>query len=235
MKPFSRAFFESVAPAGERPSRNSLHASSESAPRRQVLLHRLPGLGPEHALVERRRLFEQRVEPILPPALRVGLRRRLLVLELDVEAVGEPLDRADEVEPLGLADERDRVAADPAAEAVVRAAVGRDRERRRLLLVERAETRVAPADLAQARAGLDEVDDVRRGLHGVDRRVLDPRHLQRLGVLEGEAVGHAGQIVHDLGRLSHHDRRGGRRSCERSRSRAHARRTCAGRGRRART
>ena len=64
--------------------------------------------------------------------------------------------------------------------------------------MERAETRVAPADLAQARARLDEVDDVRRGLHGVDRRVLDPRHLQRLGVLESEAVGHAREIVHDL-------------------------------------
>ena len=195
----------------------------------------LPGLGPEHALVERRRLVEQRVEPILAPALRVGLRRRLLVLELDVEAVGEPLDRADEVEPLGLAHERDRVAADAAAEAVVRAAVRRDRERRRLLLVEGAEPRVAAADLAQPRARLDEVDDVRRGLDGVDGRVLDPRHLERLGVLEGEAVGHAREIVHDLVRRVTPIGEVVEDLRARSRARARAPAPCADRGRRART
>ena len=95
---------------------------------------------------------------------------------VDVEAIREPLDGADEVEPLRLAHERDRVATLSAAEAVICAAVGRHGERRRLLLVEGAQARVAPADLAQARARLDEVDDVRRGLHGVHRGVLDPRH-----------------------------------------------------------
>ena len=57
---------------------------------------------PEHTLVERGGLVEQRVEPLAPLALRVELGGRLLVLELDAEAVGEPLDRADEVEVLGL-------------------------------------------------------------------------------------------------------------------------------------
>src|SRR5205823_3544552 len=94
--------------------------------RRQVLLDRFPRLRPEHPLVERRGLVEQRIQPLLALALRIRLRRRLLVLERHVEAVAEPLDRTDEVEPLGLAHERDRVAAHPAAEAVVRAAVGRD-------------------------------------------------------------------------------------------------------------
>src|SRR5262249_13885910 len=72
-----------------------------AAPARlEVLLPRFPRLGPQHALVERRRLVEQREQPVAPMPLRLGLRRRLLVLELDVEAVGEPLDGAHEVETL---------------------------------------------------------------------------------------------------------------------------------------
>ena len=142
----------------------------------EVLLDRLPRLGPEHALVERRCLVEQRVEPLLALPLRVRLRRRVLVLERDREAVAEPLDRADEVEPFDLPHERDGVTADAAAEAVVGAAIRRDRERRRLLLVEGAQARVAAADLAQARARLDEVDDVRRGLDRFDGGVLDAGH-----------------------------------------------------------
>ena len=39
-------------------------------------------------------------------ALRRLLGRDVLVLELDAEALGEPLDRAGEVEPLRLLDER---------------------------------------------------------------------------------------------------------------------------------
>src|SRR5439155_4771326 len=42
---------------------------------REVLLNRLPRIGPEHALVERRRLLEQRVEALLALALGVSLRR----------------------------------------------------------------------------------------------------------------------------------------------------------------
>jgi hypothetical protein len=83
---------------------------------------------PEHALVERGGLLEQREQAVPAASPSVRARRSFLVLERNVEAVGEPLDRAHEVEPLGLADERDRVAADAAAEAVVGAAVGRDRE-----------------------------------------------------------------------------------------------------------
>src|SRR5262249_48644818 len=134
------------------------------APRRQVFLHGLPRLGPESLLVEARRLLQQRVEPLLLLPLGIRLRRRLLVLELDGEPVGEPLDGAHEVEALRLPNERDRVPTRLAAEAVVRPALRRDRERRRLLLVERAQPRVARAHFSQPRAGLDEDDDVRGGL-----------------------------------------------------------------------
>ena len=128
------------------------------------------------ALVEGRRALEQRVQPLLPLPLAIRLRRGLLVLERHVEAVCEPLDRTDEVELLGLLDEVDRVAALAAAEAMEGSALGHHRERRRLLLVERAEPLVARAHLAQPRPALDDRDDVDRGLHRLDRRVLDPRH-----------------------------------------------------------
>ena len=165
----------------------------------EIRAHRLAGRAlPEVALVERGRRLEQLVEPVALAPLRVGLRRGLLVLELDVEAVGEPLDRADEVQSLELLDEADRVAADAAAEAVVRPAVRRHGEARRLLLVERTETGVAAADLAQPRALLDEHDDVGRALDRFDGGVLDPRHQSVLRVVEREAVGHARDELRDL-------------------------------------
>src|SRR6185437_12167818 len=81
---------------------------------------------PEHAGVEFGRPLEQRPQLILAPTPLLLLRRGLLVLELDPEAPREQLDRADEVDVLRLLDERDRVAALAAAEALVRAASRRD-------------------------------------------------------------------------------------------------------------
>jgi hypothetical protein len=130
---------------------------------------------PEVALVERRGAVEQLEEALAPLARAVLLGRRLLVLERDAEAVGEPLDRPDEVEVLLFLDEGDRVSTLAAAEALEGAAVRRDAEARRLLLVEGAEADEAAPGLAQAGVGLDQRDDVRRLLDGLDGRVLDPR------------------------------------------------------------
>ena len=96
----------------------------------------------------------------------------LLALELDPVAVGQQLDRLGEPEPLLLLDELDHVAADPAAEAVVELLLRVDRERRRALLVERAEPDLARAPAPQVGVGGDDLDDV-GGL-------LDP--LEALGV-----------------------------------------------------
>ena len=176
---FSRALRASVAPAGERPSRNSRHDLFAETARREVLARGRALLRiPQRALVEGRCLLEQRAHPLAAAPLLVCVRRGVVVLDLHVEAVGEPLDRPDEVQPLGLAHERDRVAADAAAEAVVGTAVGRHGERRRALLVERAEPGVAPTDLAETRLRLDEIDDVRGRLDGLDRLVLEPSHRQ---------------------------------------------------------
>ena len=180
MKPFSRAFRASVAPPGASPSRNCAADLLAEAAALEVRARRLAARRfPEVALVERGRLLEQREQPLALPALAILLRRALLVLQRHVEPVGQELDRTDEVQVLLLLDERDRVAALAAAEALERASVGRHAEARRLLVVERAQPDEARAGLPQSRVALDERDDVGGRLDGFDGLVLDPRH-QRL-------------------------------------------------------
>ena len=93
---------------------------------------------PQEPLEVRGRLVEDGVETLAPAARFLYPRRCLLDLDRNPEPLCEPLDGADEVEVLRLADERDDVPALPAAEAVVELLDRVDRERRRLLLVERA-------------------------------------------------------------------------------------------------
>ena len=131
---------------------------------------------PEVALVEAGGPLEQRVEALSVSALPVLLGRRLLVVELHVEAIGEPLDRADEVDPLDLLHERDRVASLAAAEALEQSTIGRDAEARRPLLVERAQSDETRAGLAQAHVLLDDGDDVDDRLYRLDGFVLDASH-----------------------------------------------------------
>src|SRR5919106_5839744 len=128
------------------------------------------------ALVERRRLLQHLEQPLASVARALGVRGRLLVLERDAEAVGQPLDRAREVDALRLLDERDQVAALPAAEAVEELVRGVDREARRPLLVERAAPGPAGARLAELRSRADDLDHVGRRLHLLDGRLLDYRH-----------------------------------------------------------
>ena len=85
-----------------------------------------------------------------------------VLVDDDARPVGQEPDRVDEVEVLGRPDESDRVARRLAAEAVVEALLGVDAERRRLLLVERAETRPAPTALPQGRMLADQRHDVGR-------------------------------------------------------------------------
>ena len=106
----------------------------------------------------------------------LGLGRDLLVLELHTEPLRQHLDGTDEVHALELLDEADRVAALAAAEALERSARGRDRKAGRALLVERAETPVDAAGLAQPDVVLDERQDLGGRLDGLDGAVLDPRH-----------------------------------------------------------
>ena len=131
---------------------------------------------PEHACVELGRPLEQRAQPLVAAALLLLLGRRLLVFELDPEPSREQLDRADEVEVLGLLDEGDRVAALATAEALERAAGGRDGEARRPLGVEGTEALVRAPRLAETDDVLDDREDLHRRLDALDRLVLDACH-----------------------------------------------------------
>ena len=83
--------------------------------------------------------------------------------------VGEELDRAREVERLGLLYEADRVTALAAAEAVVELLLDVDRERRRALVMERAQPDHPAAGTPQLGASPDQLDHVHGVLDALDR------------------------------------------------------------------
>jgi hypothetical protein len=93
----------------------------------------------------------------------VRVRRRrgaALARHLEARARGQVLDGLDEAEVVVLHDEAERGAVRPAAEAVIELLVGADRERRGLLVVERAAGLVFPAGALQLHAAADHLDDV---------------------------------------------------------------------------
>ena len=129
------------------------------AARREVLARGRADVGvPQHTPVELGGALEQRAQPLVARALTLVLGRALLVLELDVEPPREHFDRVDEVDAVPLHEERDRVAALAAAEALERAARGRDREARRALLVEGTQPLVRAARLSQPHRLLDDAE-----------------------------------------------------------------------------
>jgi hypothetical protein len=132
---------------------------------------------PQHAHVVGRGPLEQREQARLAVAPLGRPRVLRLGLELDPRPLGERLERGLEVEPLGLHHELEDVAALAAAEAVVELLDRVDAERRRPLVVERAQPRVAPlAGLAQLGARADELDEVDRVAHALLRVGRVARH-----------------------------------------------------------
>ena len=123
----------------------------------------------QDAMVEGGGQRQQLAPPVLPAPPGRDLRAQLLVFERDVEAVGQPLDGAHEVERVARLDIGDRVAADPAAVAVVELLGRVDVERRRALVVERAAADPLGARLAQLRVGARELDDVGPLAHLLER------------------------------------------------------------------
>ena len=121
---------------------------------------RVPGLGraEQQVTVEGDRFADRVVQPLL--ALALLRERRVVVTERDPGARRESFDGFGEVEVLDLADERDRVAALLAAEAVEDAHFRIDRERRRLLAVERAQADEAAADALEPDVLARERDEV---------------------------------------------------------------------------
>ena len=147
-----RCTLSASQPSGDQPSWN-WRAASPSKPR--DCAGSAAPIPPSSALEQAARgRSDRRARPLRSDRclrLRSLATALVVVAQRDARARREPLDRVDEVEVLDLADERDRVAARLAAEAVVHAGLGVDRERRRLLGVERAEADEAAARPASAR------------------------------------------------------------------------------------
>ena len=114
---------------------------------------------PEHALVEGARLLVdlRKLRPALRPARLLGIGGR----EVHPCVRGELFDRLAEAASLELHDELDRVARDPAAEAVEHLLVGHDVEARRLLAVERAQPFPVVPALLERDAPLHDLHDIR--------------------------------------------------------------------------
>ena len=110
------------------------------------------------------------------PPLALARGDRVVVAELDAGPAGQALDRLGEVEVLDLPHEGDDVALRLAAEAVVEALLGVDRERRRLLGVERAQPDPPPAHPLQGDVLAGDLDEVGRGPHPGDVLVEDAHH-----------------------------------------------------------
>ena len=151
-------------------------AVEQVLPRRRGLV-RLQRLGVE---LLRRGVGGDQPAAAAPVALHVG-RRRAGVGDGVADPVGEHLDRLDEADVLDLLQERVDVAALAAAEAVEVAVVGPDVERRRLLVVERAQPlqRVG-AGAAQLDVVADDVFDADALTDGRDVAIRDPARPSRI-------------------------------------------------------
>ena len=140
------------------------------------------------------------MEPLLALAL---LRERCVVVaQRDVGSTGEALDRLDEVEMLDLAHERDRVTALLTTEAVPHALLGAHRERRRLLLMERAQPLEATADAFQRDVFADQCDEIRRFPHSRDVVVENAHRVAGYGLARG--VTRLGEALRDASRAARH-------------------------------
>src|SRR5262249_51224007 len=110
-----------------------------------------------------------------------------LLGERDAEALRDPPHRVRERERLGLHHECEDVAVLAAAETVKEAALLADRERRRLLGVERAETDRAPTPPAERHDVRHHLDEARALPDGSDDLVPEAAHRApsrvRIGVL----------------------------------------------------
>ena len=148
-------------------------------PTSEEVLPRVSGLLglPEDSGVVGRGAVQHVEQPLLAAAARGGPRILLLGLELDPRPLGQRLQGRLEVQPLGLHHELEDVAALAAAEAVVELLDRVDAERRRPLVVERAQPRVAPlAGLAQLGPRVHQLDEVDRVAHALLRIGLVARH-----------------------------------------------------------
>ena len=120
--------------------------------------------------VERGRAVEWNELARAASSMRLGTRILVLVLELDAGTVCKELERGREVQALLELDETERVPAGITAEALEQLLAGRDRERWRALVVQRAEAShpvvAGPPQFGVAAGELDEVRCITHALLG---------------------------------------------------------------------
>ena len=150
---------------------------AEAAPEQVVAgAGRLPRL-PQVARVVGRGARQERIQTLVAGAPGGGGRILLFALQPHAETVRQRLERAFEIEPLGLHHEVERRPRLRAAEAVIELLVRAHVERRRALVVERAATEVAVLPGApQLDLRLDERHHVDRVPYAIDRVGGVPAH-----------------------------------------------------------
>jgi len=142
------------------------------APLLEICARPLAGRLPERLLVEARREVHH-PEELLPA--RIATLAAFLG-QRDPRRLGECPDGLGEGEAVLAHEEAECVAAYPAAEAVEDPLARIDRERRRLLRVERAEALPAGTGLAEVHEPADEVDDVDGRANVVEQRLRVLHH-----------------------------------------------------------
>ena len=108
-----------------------------------------------------------------------GAARVLVARHLHAGTLGQLIDRIEELEAVVVHQEADRGAVRAAAEAVIELLGGRDRERGRALVMERAARGVFLALSLQRHAAAHHLDDVGAGQQVVDESVGDTGHGQQ--------------------------------------------------------
>ena len=175
--PTLRRAHEAVPALGRQPDAVAFdHLVAQPAPREVGARRRPRRIGAEPAGIPARRLVEQRAQTILAASPRLLDRVVLLVLELDPVARGEPLDRAGEIDRLGLPHEIDHVALGAAAEAEVHLLAGVHGERRGTLLVERTAAHPLVARLPQLGARPRQLHQIGALLDRLARAHRDATH-----------------------------------------------------------
>ncbi len=151
------------------------------------VLARFPSLGvvAQVIRIEAGGPLQQLPEPSPSPPRLLGPRVLALALDLHAVALAERLDRLRKAQPLLLLHEAEHVPPGLAPEAVIELLPRIHRERRRALLVERAQPREPVTGAAQVRIRRDDLDDVRGILHALDRLV---RELAQRRLSSGSAI-----------------------------------------------
>ncbi len=146
------------------------------------------GVAAFQRLLEEARGRIQRGVQLAAVVLLLGGARLGIAWYFHAHALGQLIDRVEELQAVVVHQEADRGAVRAAAEAVVELLGGRDRERGRTLVMERAARRIFLALALQRHAAAHHFDNVGAGQQVVDECVGDTGHGQQQGARPATAT-----------------------------------------------